>query len=148
MSELIKEYRNDDITVVWYPAKCTQSQCCFKAYKEVFDPSRKPWIQLDKGATAEIIKTVEACPSGALSYYFNKATDAKTVENPPMRVKLSQAGSVKIEGTFLFIDEKGNEQLIENETIAICRCEKSLKMPYCDGMHKTLEAWKKLQKPV
>lgn len=146
MEEIIKEYKNEDITVVWVPAKCTQSQCCFKAYSEVFDPTRKPWIQMDKGITDKIIRTVEACPSGALSYYFNKKAETVRQEVKPVVVRLSPAGSVKIEGSFIFRDENGEEKWIENETIAICRCGISNTKPFCDGMHKTLDAWKHLGK--
>jgi len=146
MEEIVKEYKNEDITVVWYPAKCTQSQCCFKAYSEVFDPKKRPWVQLSNGETEKIIRTVEACPSGALSYYFNKKEEKAPAETKPVLVRLSPAGSVKIEGTFIFRDETGKETLIENDTVAICRCGISNRKPFCDGMHKTLDAWKALGK--
>jgi len=146
MNELIKEYKNEDITVIWYPAKCTQSQCCFKALAQVFDPSKRPWIQLENATTNEIIKTIENCPSGALSYFFNKKTFTTPKEKEQVIVRLSPEGSVKIEGTFIFRDEKGNEIMIENDILSLCRCGISLKMPYCDGMHKTLDKWKALNK--
>jgi uncharacterized Fe-S cluster protein YjdI len=64
-----KEYSNKDITVVWKPGLCQHSGNCFKGLLQVFDPRRSPWIIMENGATEEIIKTVNNCPSGALSFY-------------------------------------------------------------------------------
>ncbi len=69
---LTKEYGNDDITVVWQSSKCIHSGMCVKNLAAVFKPQTSPWIQLENATTAEIIKTVDQCPSGALSYYKNK----------------------------------------------------------------------------
>lgn len=63
-----KDYQSEDLIVYWEPDLCTQSTICVKTSPDVFDPKRRPWIDLDQGTTEEIIKTVEACPSGALKY--------------------------------------------------------------------------------
>lgn len=74
---MTKKYSNDDITVVWKPDVCTHSTKCWKGLLPVFDPRRKPWIELSNGTTEQIIDQVNKCPSGALSYYRN---DEKPVE--------------------------------------------------------------------
>ena len=67
-------YKNNDITVVWQPGLCMHSAICFKGLPQVFDPRKKPWIEIDKSDTLTIINQVKKCPSGALSFHTNEAT--------------------------------------------------------------------------
>lgn len=64
-------YKNADITVIWQPGLCQHSRNCFRGLPEVFDPRKKPWIEVDKSNTQAIIDQVKKCPSGALSFVFN-----------------------------------------------------------------------------
>jgi uncharacterized Fe-S cluster protein YjdI len=72
-----KEYSNNDITVVWKPEMCQHSGKCFGSLPAVFDPRRSPWIVMSNGTTEEIIKTVNNCPSKALSFYNKKSEEKK-----------------------------------------------------------------------
>ena len=38
---------------------------------EVFDPRKKPWINIEGADTEKIVDQVKACPSEALSYFQN-----------------------------------------------------------------------------
>jgi len=60
-------YSNTELTVTWKPDLCIHSGICFKGLPGVFDPRRKPWIDLGKAETEKIIGQVNKCPSGALS---------------------------------------------------------------------------------
>ena len=75
MGELIREYTNGEITVVWQPDLCIHSTCCFIDLQEVFDPEKRPWVNPLGASTEKIIAQVERCPSGALSYRWNKRED-------------------------------------------------------------------------
>ncbi len=66
-----KEYSNDDLTIVWKPEKCIHSGVCVKTLPDVYDPKARPWISIGNATTDELIKQVDQCPSGALSYYMN-----------------------------------------------------------------------------
>jgi uncharacterized Fe-S cluster protein YjdI len=66
-----KRYANADITVVWKPEVCIHSTKCWKSLLPVFDPRKRPWVNLEGAATERIIQTVENCPSGALTYVKN-----------------------------------------------------------------------------
>jgi uncharacterized Fe-S cluster protein YjdI len=62
-----KRYSNGEITVVWKPEICAHSGICARGLPPVFDPKRKPWIELEHAESARIAEQVRACPSGALS---------------------------------------------------------------------------------
>ena len=79
MSERKKTYSNEEITVIWKPDVCIHSTKCWKASLEVFNPQRRPWIDMNGGTTDEIIKIVRNCPSGALSFErIDKVKEEKT----------------------------------------------------------------------
>ncbi|WP_340199053.1 (4Fe-4S)-binding protein [Ascidiimonas sp. W6] len=67
-----KEYDNGEITVVWNPSICTHSGNCVKGSPKVFKPKEKPWIKMEAETSKSIMKTINTCPSGALSFYKNK----------------------------------------------------------------------------
>lgn len=67
-----REYMNGEITVVWKPALCIHSTFCFTGLPEVFDPDERTWIDMKGAPTKRIIEQVDQCPSGALTYYWNK----------------------------------------------------------------------------
>jgi uncharacterized Fe-S cluster protein YjdI len=77
-ANLTKEYSNGEITVVWKPGICAHSTICWKSatgLPAVFNPMVKPWINIDGAETERIREQVMKCPSGALSYYYNKDKD-------------------------------------------------------------------------
>ena len=53
--------------VLWKPEICIHSGICFKGLAGVFDPRRRPWIDMSQAETQQIIDQVRKCPSGALS---------------------------------------------------------------------------------
>ena len=79
-----KRYTNGEITVVWKPDICIHSEICFQGLGEVFDPQKRPWVNINGASTEAIIAQVDQCPSGALSYIRNKE-EAKpaSVKNEP-----------------------------------------------------------------
>jgi uncharacterized Fe-S cluster protein YjdI len=66
-NNLVKEYTNGEITIVWQSGKCIHSGNCVKNLHAVFQPKTQPWIKMNAASTAEIVATVAVCPSGALS---------------------------------------------------------------------------------
>jgi len=66
-----KHYTNGDITVVWKPDICQHSGICARGLGKVFDPRRKPWIELQHADSDTIAAQVDKCPSGALSWTRN-----------------------------------------------------------------------------
>ncbi len=73
IKKIKKEYSNGEITVLWDASKCIHSANCVKNLSAVFRPKEQPWIQMENADTAQIMRTVDTCPSGALSYILNNS---------------------------------------------------------------------------
>jgi uncharacterized Fe-S cluster protein YjdI len=72
MEDAEKQYTNGEITVVWRPDLCTHSAICLKGLRQVFNPHRRPWVNMAGADTKTIMDQVDRCPSGALSYFANQ----------------------------------------------------------------------------
>ncbi|WP_459212416.1 (4Fe-4S)-binding protein [Aquimarina rhabdastrellae] len=65
---ITKNYNKGDLKILWEPVKCTHAAECVKHLPEVFRPNERPWIAV-KNASIEVLKkTIDKCPSGAISY--------------------------------------------------------------------------------
>jgi len=136
-----RSYSNEEITVHWKPRECVHAGTCFRELRKVFDPSRRPWIDLSEGETDAIIDIVDRCPTDALTYNRNieggsiegassdKSTIAETVNFSIMR-----NGPILAEGKFTIVKEDGSEQEVQSIT-SFCRCGLSRNQPFCDGAH-------------
>lgn len=63
-----KTYETDELKVFWRPELCQHSRRCVLGNGKVFDPKRRPWIDLSQAPADEIMSIIDTCPSGALSY--------------------------------------------------------------------------------
>lgn len=66
-----RTYTNGEVTVHWNPGICQHTAICFRGLPQVFDPRKRPWIEITGSDTEAIIAQVKKCPSGALSYTMN-----------------------------------------------------------------------------
>lgn len=57
-----------------------------------------------------------------------------------MRVEPCPHGPLLVRGARRWIDDDGVEHPIARPVVALCRCEKSQRPPWCDGTHKFLVA--------
>ena len=142
MEEIIKNYTNGEVTIVWKPAMCVHSRICWgkaDSLPEVFNPKEKPWIKPNAATMERIISQVKQCPSGALSFHINelqaiqdealeKITVIETIIEPLPNGPLLIYGNIKVK------DNEGNQNQKNNVT-AFCRCGASSNKPYCDGSH-------------
>ncbi|MDT0620796.1 (4Fe-4S)-binding protein [Croceitalea vernalis] len=134
--EIVKEYKNGDLTVIWKPKKCIHSEICVKTLPEVYDPNAKPWIKAENASIEALKAQIEKCPSAALTYSMvgeesieeKAGTECTVVENGPLLV----SGLLKVtlaDGT------SENKKL----STAFCRCGASENKPYCDGTHNKID---------
>jgi uncharacterized Fe-S cluster protein YjdI len=68
MKAVTKHYSNGEVTVVWKSGLCQHTGICARGLPQVFDPRRRPWIELSHADTERIKAQVEQCPSGALTW--------------------------------------------------------------------------------
>jgi putative redox protein len=66
------KYANEEITVGWKPDFCQHSTRCWTQLPEVFKPAERKWIDPDGSSPERIEHQVMECPSGALTFKFNK----------------------------------------------------------------------------
>lgn len=148
-----REYTNGDITVYWRPALCTHITTCFNELIEVFDPSKRPWINMQGAPTEEIIRVVKLCPTGALTYKYNRdikendldeispkkmeepVTENEEQEQEAAEIKVMPNGPLIIKGSFKMVGP-GGKVYKKMKMVSICRCGQSHNMPYCDGRHR------------
>ena len=139
-ANIVKEYTNGEITVVWKPNTCIHSEKCWRGLVSVFNPKAKPWVNIEGATTEEIIAQVDKCPSGALTWYRNsegKPTQADIDTNT--RIEVFPNGPLRIHGDVEIQHSNGTTEKREKIT-ALCRCGMSQNKPYCDGSHKR-ENW-------
>ena len=68
MSDAFRKYENDEIIVYWNADLCTHATECVRGNNEVFNVSRRPWVDISKASASEIAEIIDRCPSGALRY--------------------------------------------------------------------------------
>ncbi|HEY4936924.1 MAG TPA: (4Fe-4S)-binding protein [Puia sp.] len=66
------KYSNGEITVGWNPDFCQHSTRCWTQLPQVFKPSERKWINPDGASSERIEQQVKECPSGALTFTYNK----------------------------------------------------------------------------
>ena len=138
MKETTKQYSNGEITVVWQPQVCIHSTLCWKGLGEVFNPTKRPWVNMDGAQTEDIIEQVKKCPSGALSYFKNNEMEQASIEvTSETIVEVSANGPLLVYGNVVVKDAQGNEQK-KNKVTAFCRCGASSNKPFCDGTHRKI----------
>jgi uncharacterized Fe-S cluster protein YjdI len=137
MREITKKYINGEVTVIWKPSLCIHSAVCFNGLPTVFDPRKKPWVNLEGSDSASVIEQVKKCPSGALNFLMEKETVGSSGESKESVVEVSPNGPLLVYGNIAIKDSRIDTEFRENVT-AFCRCGASSNKPYCDGSHKKI----------
>ena len=132
---MIKEYATDEIVVEWEAALCYHSHNCVRSLPQVFDPSRRPWVDPAAAGADEVEAAVARCPSGAL----RSRRVGPPRPKPPRAVDVRAAtnGPLLVSGGVRILDAEG-DVLYEGEKAALCRCGGSQNKPFCDGTHKEI----------
>ena len=57
---------------------------------------------------------------------------------PHPDVVLHPHGPMLVRGAETIVDEAGTAHAVDRPVVAVCRCEKSSRLPWCDGTHKVI----------
>jgi uncharacterized Fe-S cluster protein YjdI/CDGSH-type Zn-finger protein len=131
-----KEYRTDQIAVIWEPEYCIHTANCIRHLPQVFDPRDRPWIHVDQATADQIAEAVTSCPTGALHF---QRLDGGPQEPVPAQtqIRASLNGPLFIRGDVEIVDEQGN--VFRKDTrVALCRCGQSANKPFCDNTHRLI----------
>ncbi len=155
-----KRYKNKDITVYWKPSACIHASYCYRELIEVFDPSRRPWVDMNGSDTEKIIEVVNLCPTEALTWKWNDEAKNDLVQKDmtnhikfrrpelveavepvedekPVSVKIMTDGPIVLKGNFTIVYDNTRKEVHEG-IISICRCGASDHQPFCDGRHRKI----------
>lgn len=130
-----KEYSTDEIVVEWEPSLCFHSHNCVRSLPQVFDPTRRPWVQVDAATADEVEAAVARCPSGALR--TRRVGVTRSARVAATEICASTNGPLLVTGAVRVVDADG-AVLFEGEKAALCRCGGSANKPFCDGTHEKI----------
>lgn len=147
MDKTDRKYTNGEITVFWKPKLCIHATTCYRELIEVFNPRKRPWVDMEGAPTEEIIRVVKLCPTKALAYEYNNPQEPlepveaenKTENIPEIEgeVRIMEDGPIILKGNFKVYDTNGTE-LKPMKMVSLCRCGASHDLPFCDGTHRKI----------
>ncbi len=152
MEDRDRNYTNGEITVYWKPAECIHATTCYRELGRVFNPRKRPWVNMSGAPTDRIIEIVKKCPTDPLTFEWNdperisdKPAERKDpideearieeMKDQPVEIRIMKNGPYVVEGSFRVINADGVEEKPMRMT-SFCRCGASEEMPFCDGSHR------------
>jgi len=127
-----ENYIGKQITIHDNRGICAHAGRCTDGLAAVFHLKEEPWIYPDSATVEEIIKTINQCPSGALSYSVDGVEHRDRDAEPSIFIAPNGpyvvSGGPSLENT-----ERCEGTSMEHFTM--CRCGGSKNKPFCDGSH-------------
>ncbi|KPK80683.1 MAG: hypothetical protein AMS27_16430 [Bacteroides sp. SM23_62_1] len=147
-----RDYTNGEITVHWRPNYCIHATTCYRELIEVFNPRKRPWVDMQGAPTERIIEIVRKCPTRALTYDWSDPSrvsdkpDSEADEMPDsekddlqesnmVEINVMKDGPYVVAGNFK-ITGSDDKELKKMVITSLCRCGNSDSMPLCDGSHR------------
>ena len=127
-----KSYVGRRITIHDNRAVCSHAAYCTDLLPAVFRRYNRPWIDADGAPIDEIIRIVEMCPSGALSYSID-GVEYRDLDRGP-RIVVAETGPYEVTGWVELVDVPWHRE-VSREHYTLCRCGASRNKPFCDGAH-------------
>jgi uncharacterized Fe-S cluster protein YjdI len=125
------QYSNSKIIVTWDSGKCVKAGRCDGQLPQVFNVHKRPWVDINAADAETIMRVIDSCPSGALSY------EIPGKKSKSVTIKIMKDGPYKVTGECRLMKEDG-DNVEADEPFALCRCGASKKIPFCDGSHVSI----------
>ena len=128
-----KSYGGDGFVVVYDSSRCVHAAECVRCAPDVFDPAKRPWIQLDGVTGLRLSTIVDRCPSGALSIV---GEDGRSLLPKPdvNSIDVAADGPLECRGV-VRVQRMDGEEILSDTRLTLCRCGQSKNKPFCDNTH-------------
>ena len=124
-----RAYTASSITVYYDRDRCVHFGECIRGLPQVFDVTRKPWIDPTQAGPRITGMVVERCPSGALHYESSVRAEEPTT---PTSIHETSRQQIQLRGDLSLRDNAGLE-VLHDTRITVCGCGESERRPFCDG---------------
>ena len=131
MTRKTRSYESDDAIVDYDVTRCIHAQECVRGLPDVFDAGRRPWIDANRAPVAELVRTIERCPTGALHY--RRRDGIEEVAPATNTVRVAADGPLYLTGRLQIALPEG--ETLQETRAALCRCGHSKDKPFCDNSH-------------
>ena len=128
-----RTYETDAIAVHWDSTRCIHTARCIAALPQVFDPARRPWIDVQASGADAVAEAVRRCPTGALRYTRLDGAPQEEPQRPAVAVPVPD-GPLLVMGDLRVQGPEG-EVITEETRLTLCRCGRSRNQPFCDNSH-------------
>jgi CDGSH-type Zn-finger protein len=128
----VRDFVGGQITIHDNRGVCAHDESCVRGCPSVFRNDRTPWIDPDGASPAEVLATIDKCPSGALSYTYRGKRGPEPARAPAIRIVKN--GPYRLEGGIQLKDDQGSTPQLP-ERCTLCRCGQARNQPFCDGSH-------------
>src|SRR5436309_964640 len=100
----VHEFPGASVTVTWSRRRCIHAAACIMNLPDVFQPGRRPWIDVTRASADAIARVVAHCPTGALHW---ERTDGGRPETAPERnpQRVTRHGRIDLHGDIEQVDE-------------------------------------------
>lgn len=136
MKDRVKNYTSETITIRFEPRRCIHAAECVSGLPTVFNPGRKPWIEVGGAEAEAIARVVERCPTGAL-HFERRDSGAPEAPDAVNQVRMTRNGPLHLRGTIELLADDGTF-VARDVRVALCRCGASLNRPFCDNSHRAI----------
>ena len=136
MASKIREYTSEEIIVSYDVKRCIHAAECVSRLPEVFDTSKRPWVQPQAASPDKVATVVQTCPSGALHYQRLDGGPSEAIPESNT-IQPEENGPLYVQGNLIIKTENGD--VIKETRIALCRCGASNNKPFCDNSHQKID---------
>jgi uncharacterized Fe-S cluster protein YjdI/CDGSH-type Zn-finger protein len=133
MADQIYDHERGEIRGTYDVNRCLHAAECINGLPTVFDPTRRPWVDLSAAVADDIASVLVRCPTGALRY---ERLDAASQENAPdaATVVVKAENPLYSHASCRSIPADGVADR-EEYRVALCRCGAPEHKPFCDHIH-------------
>ena len=125
-------YEGREIAIHDNRSICAHAGYCTDGLPSVFRMKETPWIDPNGASREQVIRIVQRCPSGALSYSVD-GVEHRDLERDPA-ISVVPDGPYVVTGG-VELRDTSHAQGASTEHFTLCRCGGSRNKPFCDGTH-------------